>query len=117
MRKTILLALALFALPWALPQRAAAGEEILYQPRPLPVWGKQSRADLRHSLYAKRLPGDKLAVFEEHGFTPYRLREDRGVAGVTERWRYPELGLEYRFDAASRLIERRRIRVGDRVFD
>ncbi|MCB1161459.1 MAG: hypothetical protein R3C71_07075 [Candidatus Krumholzibacteriia bacterium] len=117
MRKTILLALAALAIAGALPQRATAGEEILYQPRPLPVWGKQSRADLRHSLYAKRLPGDKLVVFEEHGFTPFRLREDRGVAGVTERWRYPALGLEFRFDENGRLIERRRVPKGDRSFD
>lgn len=114
MRKLIIPMLTLIALgaPYAPP--AVAAECVITRTH---VSGIKNRRDLRHTLYAKRLAGDKLAVFEEHGFTPYRLREDKGGGEVIERWRYPELGLEYRFDAASRLIAVRETEPGDRVFD
>ena len=85
--------------------------------RPVRVLGKQTRKIIRHERYRKYLQGDKLQVFEAHGFTPFRLREDRGIAGVVERWRYPELGLEYVFAADGRQLEKRRIRRGDSSFD
>jgi len=115
MRKLIIPMLTLIALgaPYAPP---AAAADCVCPPR-THVSGVKNRRDLRHTLYAKRLAGDKLAVFEEHGFTPYRLREDKGGGEIVERWRYPELGLEYRFDAASRLIAVRETEPGDRVFD
>jgi len=114
MRKLIIPMLTLIALgaPYAPPAEAA--ECVTTRTH---VSGVKNRRDLRHMLYAKRLAGDKLAVFEEHGFTPYRLREDRGGGEVIERWRYPDLGLEYRFDGASRLIAVRETEPGDRVFD
>ncbi len=112
MRRIAFLALAFIALSALAP--APRADETT---RPLRVLGKKSRRQLRHELYEKRLAADKLRVFRKHGFTPYRLREDRGVAGLSERWRYPEAGLEFVFDAEGRLKRTRRIPVGDRVFD
>jgi hypothetical protein len=116
MRKLLIPLFTLLVLGGSIAPPAAA-VEVIYLQQGKHLSGIKNRRDLRHQLYAKRLVGDKLAVFEEHGFTPYRLREDRGGGEVIERWRYPELGREYRFDAASRLIAVRKTEPGDRVFD
>lgn len=113
MRRSILVSLALVLLLGAAP-RPGAADELL---RPVRVLGKRTRKIVRHQRYQKTLQGDKLRVFEDYGFTPFRLREDRGVAGVVERWRYPERGLEFVFDAAGRRLERRRVTRGDTSFD
>jgi hypothetical protein len=113
MRRLALFILVFYALGSFVPLVALADETT----RPVKILGKKNRRELRHELYNKRLQADKLRIFKKHGLTSYRLRVDRGVAGVIERWRYPDLGLEFVFDAESRLIDRRRIRIGDRSFD
>lgn len=113
MRRIALFLLVFYSLGSFVPLVALADEAI----RPVKILGKKNRRELRHELYGKRLQSDKLRVYREHGLTAFRLRVDRGVAGVIERWRYPDLGLEFVFDAESRLIERRQIRIGDRSFD
>ncbi len=113
MRRLTVLILVIYSLGSFVPLIAAADETT----RPVKVLGKKNRRELRYELYAKRLQADKLRIFKEHGLTSFRLRVDRGVTGVIERWRYPELGLEFVFDADSRLVETRQIRKGDRSFD
>lgn len=112
MRRIAFAVLALFALGALAPEIHADTRT-----RPVKILGKKNRRELRYELYGKRLQGDKLRVFRKHGLTNARLRVDRGVAGVVERWRYPELGLEFVFDANSRLLERRGIDKSDRAFD
>ncbi len=113
MRRLAIFTLIIYGLGSFVPMVAVATDTS----KPVTILGKKNRRELRYKLYAKRLRDDKLRVFREHGLTSFRLRVDRGVAGVIERWRYPDLGLEFVFDAESRLIETRQIRKGDRSFD
>ena len=73
------------------------------------IIGKKARRQIRQHLYWHNLKADKRRIYKEHGFTPQRLRIDRGQGRINEQWRYLELGLEFTFDKDSRLIEARRI--------
>ena len=69
---------------------------------------------MRHFLYVKNLKGDKKRVYARYGFTSDRLRVDHGFGHITEQWTYHEHGLEFTFDADSRLVEKRSIAKEDR---
>jgi len=78
------------------------------------IEGKKARRQARARLYLKQLCGDKRAVYKEYGYTPNRLRVDQGWGEIVEIWTYHAEGLEFTFDAASRLIERHSIPKEDR---
>ena len=78
------------------------------------ITGKRARKNIRHFLYAKNLQGDKLRVYQAHGFTSDRLRVYHREGVVTETWSYPALGREFVFDGESRLLSERAI-PADRV--
>lgn len=77
------------------------------------VRGKKGRKYVRHFLLRENLKGDKKTVYEQHGFTPYRLRFN-AAGKITERWRYYDEGLEFTFDDDSNLLEMRAINREDR---
>jgi hypothetical protein len=88
----------------------AFADAVYYPPQ---VTGKRERSNLRHFLYVKNLSGDKLAVYDEFGYTPYRLRlNEYGV--VRERWTYNELGKQFVFDQEGNLVETRSVPVEHR---
>jgi hypothetical protein len=68
--------------------------------------GRKGRKYLRHFSLVENLKSDKLAVYEEYGYTPHRLRI-RFAGEVKERWRYHSLGLEFVFDRDQNLVEKR----------
>lgn len=70
------------------------------------VRGKKGRKYVRRFALALNLSGDKLAIYEKHGYTPHRLGFKAG-GQRTERWKYYRLGVEYLFDEDSNLIETR----------
>ncbi|MFH1755426.1 MAG: hypothetical protein ABIA59_06955 [Candidatus Latescibacterota bacterium] len=61
------------------------------------VRGKKGRKQIRHLLFREKLQGDKLAVYDEYGYTPHRLRL-REFGEVSERWKYNSRGIEFTFD-------------------
>jgi hypothetical protein len=70
------------------------------------IRGKKGRKYARRFSLKDNLQGDKLAIFDEYGYTPHRLRYDfQGI--ITERWKYYSEGLEFWFDESSNLIETR----------
>ena len=70
------------------------------------VRGKKGRKYARRFSLQENLQGDKLAIYNEHGYTPHRLGYDfQGIK--TERWKYYSEGLEFWFDASSNLIDTR----------
>jgi hypothetical protein len=71
------------------------------------VRGKKARKYVRRLSLRENLTGDKLVIFDTHGFTPHRLRFNVG-GKRTERWKYYSLGVEYIFDEESKLISTRR---------
>lgn len=79
------------------------GRSYYYEPTPA-VARLQGRSFWR-SL-SDNLTGDKLAVFEEFGYTPHRLGYHVGDTR-TERWKYYAEGVEFVFDENSMLVETR----------
>ena len=74
-----------------------------YRGRPYTVRGKKGRKYARRFSLAENLTGDKLRIYNDHGYTPHRLGFK--VAGKrSERWRYHSLGVEYVFDEDSNLV-------------
>ena len=70
------------------------------------VRGKRGRKYARRFSLRENLTGDKLRIYEAHGYTPHRLGYN--FAGRrTERWKYYSLGVEYVFDDESNLIATR----------
>ena len=88
----------------------AFADAIYYPPQ---VTGARHRSNLRHFLYVKNLTGDKLAIYEEYGYTPHRLRMNE-YGEVRERWSYPEEGVAFIFDQDGELAETRKIPVEHR---
>ena len=114
MKRTILLGLGLFIL---LSGNAFAGRldrdartyykdgRILHK-RLTNLRGKRGRKYARRISLRENLKGDKLAIYNEHGYTPHRLGYN-GYGERTERWRYYSLGVEFWFDEDSNLIDTR----------
>ena len=88
----------------------AFADAIYYPPQ---VTGARHRSNLRHFLYVKNLTGDKLAIYEEYGYTPHRLRLNE-YGEVRERWTYYEDGVAFIFDQDGDLAETRKIPVEHR---
>ena len=88
----------------------ALADAIYYAPQ---VTGKRERSNVRHYLFVKNLTGDKLAIYDEYGYTPYRVRlNEYGV--VREQWTYNELGKMFIFDQDGDLAETHNIPVDHR---
>lgn len=79
----------------------AFADAIYYPPQ---VIGKKERKYIRHYLYYKNLDGDKLAVYDQYGYTPHRVRTNE-CGRVKEQWTYLELGLVFVFDQSNALLE------------
>lgn len=77
------------------------------------VTGKKERKFLRHFLYVKNLDGDKKAVYDEYGYTPYRVRLNE-YGRVKEKWTYYEHGLVFVFDQCNALLESHQVEVEQR---
>jgi len=76
-----------------------------YEPQST-VRGKKGRKYARRFSFRGNLTGDKLAVFDEYGYTPHRLGFN--VAGQRlERWKYYGVGVEFVFKGSD-LVETRR---------
>lgn len=88
----------------------AFADAIYYPPQ---VTGARHRSNLRHFLYVKNLTGDKLAVYNEYGYTPNRLRLNE-YGEVRERWTYYEHGKVFIFDQEGNIDEERSIPVEKR---
>jgi hypothetical protein len=85
-------------------------DAIYYPPQ---VTGARERNNVRHFLYVKNLSGDKKAIYDEYGYTPYRLRlNEYGV--VREQWTYYEVGKIFVFDQCGRLAETHNVGVEHR---
>ena len=89
-----------------------AGERLVREPRTYPEgmkhWrGKKGRKYVRRMSLRQNLKGDKLVIYDTHGYTPHRLRFN-AYGERTERWKYYSLGVEYVFDEESNLIDTRR---------
>jgi hypothetical protein len=76
----------------------------VYYKRHSVVRGKRGRKYARRFSLRENLTGDKLAVYDTHGYTPHRLGFNVG-GRRTERWKYYSIGVEYVFDDEGRLIE------------
>ncbi|NIM20729.1 MAG: hypothetical protein GTO51_10975 [Candidatus Latescibacteria bacterium] len=68
--------------------------------------GKKGRKYARRFSLRENLKGDKLAIFDEYGYTPHRLRFSF-CGEKTERWKYYSRGLEFWFDDDGNLLETR----------
>ena len=121
MRRTILFGLAAFVL---FGTQSAFGEEgrlarygnlkylykgVVRYGRPYyqeksAVRGKRGRKYARYFSFRANLTGDKLAIFDEYGWTPHRLIRSGG-GSYAERWKYYSEGLEFVFDEWDNLIE------------
>jgi hypothetical protein len=88
----------------------AFADAVYYPPQ---VTGARHRSNLRHFLYVKNLTGDKLAVYEEYGYTPHRLRLNE-YGQVREKWTYYEAGKVFIFDQEGNIDETRSISVEKR---
>jgi hypothetical protein len=88
----------------------ALADDIYYAPQ---VTGARERKNIRHYLYVKNLTGDKRAIYDEYGYTPYRLRLNE-YGEVRERWTYYEVGKVFIFDPCGRLAETHSIGVEHR---
>ena len=108
MKRAILLglgALFLFGSP------SVAGERLVREARLYPqemkhARGVKGRKYVRRLSLRENLRNDKLAVYDELGYTPHRLRFS--FAGTkSERWVYHSLGVEYWFDDDGYLLETR----------
>lgn len=88
----------------------AFADAVYYAPQ---VTGKRDRSNLRHYLYVKNLSGDKLAIYEEYGYTPYRRRQNE-YGLVRERWTYYEIGKAFIFDQEGNLDETLNVSVEQR---
>ena len=71
------------------------------------VTGPRLRKQVRYLLYEEYLYGDKLSVYNKHGYCRHRLRSS-GYGEKRERWLYYDLGLEYVFDQDNKLVAKRR---------
>lgn len=88
----------------------AFADAIYYAPQ---VTGKRDRSNIRHYLFVKNLTGDKLATYDEYGYTPYRTRLNE-YGQVREVWTYYEVGKVFVFDPCGRLDETHDITVEHR---
>ncbi|HEX6792124.1 MAG TPA: hypothetical protein VF247_12500 [Candidatus Krumholzibacteria bacterium] len=88
----------------------AFADAIYYAPQ---VTGTRERSNIRHFLFVKNLTGDKLAIYNEYGYTPYRLRLNE-YGKVRERWTYYEIGKEFIFDQDGSLDEEHTVAVEHR---
>lgn len=80
-------------------------ETIYYAPQ---VTGKRERKNIRHFLYVKNLTGDMRAVYDEHGYTPHRVRLNE-YGKVYQQWTYYEAGQVFVFDQCHNLVDTRSI--------
>ena len=85
-------------------------DDIYYAPQ---VTGARERSNVRHFLYVKNLTGDKRAIYDEYGYTPYRLRMNE-YGQIREKWTYYEAGKEFIFDQCGRLRETHNVSVEHR---
>jgi hypothetical protein len=104
--KHIMSVLTAFALLVTTVPDTALGHETTHAPE---VIGKRARHQIRQHLYRHNLKADKRRIYKELGFTPFRLKIDAGQGQISEQWRYPELGLEFTFNEADKLIKKRHI--------
>jgi len=88
----------------------ALADAVYYPPQ---VTGKRERKNIRHYLYVQNLAGDKKAIYDEYGYTPYRLRLNE-YGQVREQWTYYEVGKVFIFDQCGRLAETHSIDVEQR---
>jgi len=80
---------------------SAFADAVYYPPQ---VTGRRERKFLRHYLYVKNLTADKRAIYDEYGYTPYRLRLNE-YGQVREQWTYYEHGKVFVFDQCGQLDE------------
>jgi hypothetical protein len=83
----------------------AIADAVYYPPQ---VTGKRERKNIRHYLFVQNLAGDKRSVYDEYGYTPYRLRLNE-YGRVREQWTYYEVGKLFVFDQCGTLVETRSI--------
>ena len=88
----------------------AFADVVYYAPQ---VTGARERSNLRHFLFVKNLTGDKLDIYNEYGYTPYRMRLNE-YGTVRERWTYFEVGKVFIFDQDGDLAEEHNIGVEHR---
>jgi hypothetical protein len=88
----------------------ALADAIYYAPQ---VTGARERSNVRHYLFVKNLTGDKRDIYDEYGYTPYRLRLNE-YGQVNEQWTYYEVGKVFVFDQCNRLKETHNISVEHR---
>jgi hypothetical protein len=88
----------------------ALADDIYYAPQ---VTGARERSNIRHYLFVKNLTGDKRDIYDEYGYTPYRLRLNE-YGKVNEQWTYYEVGKVFVFDQCNRLKETHNIGVEHR---
>jgi hypothetical protein len=68
------------------------------------VTGKRERKNIRHYLFVQNLTADKKAVYDEFGYTSYRVRLNE-YGRVHEQWTYYEAGKVFVFDPCGALVE------------
>jgi hypothetical protein len=108
MKRTVLFGLGILLL---FGTQAVAGERLAREARDYPTGMKYARGEkgrkyVRRLSLRENLTNDKLATYDNLGYTPHRLRFY--FAGQrTERWIYYGLGVEYWFDEDGRLVETR----------
>lgn len=106
MKRAILLGLGIIVL---LGAQAFAGERLETKARTYPegmkYWrGEKGRKYVRRLSLRENLTNDKLAIYDEFGYTPHRLRF-YAAGKLTERWMYYSMGVEYWFDGQGTLVE------------
>jgi hypothetical protein len=79
----------------------AIADAVYYPPQ---VTGKRERKNIRHHLFVQNLTGDKKAVYDEYGYTSYRVRLNE-YGRVREQWTYYEHGKVFVFDQCGALVE------------
>ncbi|OQX85859.1 MAG: hypothetical protein B6D63_01345 [Candidatus Latescibacteria bacterium 4484_7] len=71
------------------------------------VMGKRSRRYYRHALYVQKLKNDKLTIYKKYGYPVHRFRV-YAYGEITEHWKYYAKGVEFVFDAKSKLVKTER---------
>jgi hypothetical protein len=83
----------------------AFADAVYYPPQ---VTGKRERKSIRHYLFVQNLTGDMRTVYDDYGYTPYRMRlNEYGV--VRQQWTYHEHGIVFVFDQCGQIVETRSI--------
>jgi len=83
----------------------AIADAIYYPPQ---VTGKRERKNIRHYLFVQNLTGDKRAVYDEYGYTPYRMRLNE-YGQVRDQWTYYEHGKVFVFDQCGAIVDTRSV--------